>query len=111
MLNLKTIWTTGKNIVTGFMGDKEVRTGSKISMCWLIFSGILILWLLVGVVILSVFYTPLTQIFPHLASIVTALIGGGAVVFTTSETRKTIENVRNVRRNEEESPQNPRIHD
>lgn len=111
MLNLSTILTTGKAVVSGFMGNKEVRTGSKISVCWLVFSGVLILWLLVGVIILSIFYTPLTQIFPHLASIVTALIGGGAIVYTTSETRKTIENVRNVRRNEEENPQNPNIHD
>lgn len=101
------VWTVGKRVVSTFMGDKAVRTGSKISLCWIVFSGVLILWLLIGVVILSIFYPILAEIFPHLAGIVTALIGGGAIVFGTSETRKTIENIRNVKRDKDENPQNP----
>lgn len=75
-----------------------MRTGTKIAINWLVFSGILIVWLLVGIPWLSIFYPQLVQYAPNLSNIIIALIGGASVVFSTSETRKTVENINNVQR-------------
>ena len=71
----------------------HIRTGTKITIYWLVFSGILIAWLTIGIPILSIFYPHMVPMATNISSIITALVGGSAVAFATSETRKTVENV------------------
>jgi hypothetical protein len=75
----------------------NVRVGTKIAVNWLVFSGILIVWLVVGIPWLTIFYPSLGVYAPNISSIIIALIGGASVTFSTTEIRKTIENVNGVK--------------
>lgn len=81
--------------------SEHCRTGTKIAVTWLVFSGILIVWLVIGVPVLTIFYPVLSVYAANISSIIIALIGGASVVFSTSEIRKTVENVKNVQREPE----------
>jgi predicted metal-binding membrane protein len=86
---LKSIISIAKNYSP--IVHQNARVGTKIAWTWLVFSGILITWLLVGVPILAVFYPQLMQYAQYTSNIIIALIGGASVVYTTNETRKTVE--------------------
>jgi hypothetical protein len=93
-------WLDTTKMWLGKFSAAKIRTGTKISICWLVFSALLILWLLVGIPLLSIFYPHITQFAPHLSAIIAALIGGSAATFTTTEVRKTVENIKSVKRDD-----------
>lgn len=76
--------------------NSEARNGTKIAWAWLVFSGILIVWLLVGLPILSIFYPQLLKYAEYTSNIILALTGSASVIYTANETRKTIENSKEV---------------
>lgn len=96
---VETFW----RVVTNYkpLVHSEARIGTKIAWVWLVFSGILIVWLLVGIPLLSIYYPQLLKYAEYTSNIIIALVGGASVVYTANETRKTFENSKNPR---EESP-------
>lgn len=80
---------------------KQARVGTRIAWTWLVFSGILITWLLVGIPLLSIYYPQLLKYAEYTSNIIVALIGGASIVYTANETRKTFENSKGPR---EDSP-------
>lgn len=94
------IWSYVSDLKSNYVSVSHdgMRTGTKIAINWLVFSGILIVWLVVGLPWLTIFYPQLAQYAPHLSSIIIALIGGASVAFSTSEARKTVENINSVQR-------------
>jgi hypothetical protein len=76
----------------------NIRNGTKVAVNWLVFSGILIVWLLVGIPTLSIFHPNLTEYAPYLDKVIIALIGGASIAYSTSEIRKTVENIKSVNR-------------
>ncbi len=76
--------------------NSEARIGTKIAWAWLVFSAILILWLLVGLPILSIQYPQLLKYAEYTSNIILALTGSASVIYTANETRKTIENTKEV---------------
>lgn len=79
----------------------NLRTGTKVSICIVVFNCIMITWLVIGIPWLTIFYPVLQVYAQYISSIITALISGVAVVHSVSEVRKTIENIRNVTREED----------
>jgi len=94
------LFSTVKNFFSSYERtvNKGARTGTKVAVNWLVFSGILIVWLLVGLPWLTIFYPTLIGYAPHISSIIIALIGGATVAYSTCEIRKTVENIKNVQR-------------
>lgn len=93
-MNFKNIFLGLKEAYLRFKNSDKIRNGSKVAICWLVFSAILIVWLLIGIPMISIFYPHITSFFPHLDKVIIALIGGGSVIFSTVEIRKTIENTK-----------------
>lgn len=87
---LTTLWEFVKNHSS--VTHTESRTGTKIAWAWLVFSGVLITWLLVGVPILSIQFPQLLKYAEYTSNIILALTGSASIVYGVNETRKTIEN-------------------
>lgn len=87
---------------------EDARLGTKIAIGLVIFNCILIVWLVVGIPWLTIFYPTLGLYYAgNIDKIIIALIGGATAAYTTSEIRKTVETVKTVNNNKEESPVNP----
>lgn len=81
------------NIAKNFVASTATRTGTKLTICWLIFCGILMAWMIIGVPILSIWYPQLANFFTNISTIITSLVASCSVVFAANETRKTFENI------------------
>lgn len=103
---LKEVWSKKYSIL-----PQDIRLGTKIAICLVVFNCILIVWLLVGIPLLTIYYPGLNVYAANLANIIIALIGGATATYTTSEVRKTIENTKTVTRETDEnhpSDENPK---
>lgn len=98
---LKTLLSVVKNYNP--IVSSEARIGTKIAWTWLVFSGILITWLLVGLPILAIYYPPLLKYAEYTSNIIIALIGGASVVYSTNEARKTVEFTKSTKESFKES--------
>jgi len=82
------------NSAKGFVASTATRTGTKLTICWLVFCGLLMAWMIVGVPLLSIWYPQLVTFFTNISTIITALVASCSVVFAANEARKTIENTK-----------------
>lgn len=78
------------------MAKKQIRTGTKVMIALVIWLGLIITFLVVGIPLLSIKYKVLTQWKDSTDKLITALTGGQIGAFLISEGRKLWENIRGI---------------
>lgn len=78
------------------MAKKQIRTGTKVMIALVIWLGLIITFLVIGIPLLSIKFAVLTQWKDSTDKLITALTGGQIGAFLISEGRKLWENIRGV---------------
>jgi len=68
-----------------------MRTGTKVSILIVVWTMLLVSFLIVGLVVLSIAHPDLREMWPQVAPIITALLGTGGLGFGIVEIRKAVE--------------------